>query len=182
MGTHVDNLQNNPHDCLQFQKHFNTYGKKCLKFESLQINNKYFNCILRKQKQKQYIENANFTYNCKNNKTWNFYSEQIQIKGKIDFFKSLRQAEIEANQSRTNIVSKWNHINNKHYIFLEKNNDFYNKTSIFCKINHKVYSCISEASKILNKSPNPIKKPCESEHYANCFYLLDKKSKKINKI
>ena len=48
LGRHVDNLENNRHDCDSLQNDLNKYGKKAFKFESLLIGIQYNNQKVRK--------------------------------------------------------------------------------------------------------------------------------------
>ena len=171
LGRHVDNLENNRHDCLELQNDFNHFGKKYFKFESLETNKKYSNQLLRKEKEQQYINNFTLLYNSQQNKNWNFYSQKLQIKNII--YNSLRQAAISTGESRTNINRKCRDIKNTDYIFLEKSNHIYKKRSISCKIDGIIYSSISEASTVLKQSPNTIRVRCKSEKYPN-YILLNK--------
>ena len=68
LGRHVDNLENNRHDCVELQNDFNRFGKQYFKFESLETNKKYSNQRLRKEKEQQYINNFILLYNSKQNK------------------------------------------------------------------------------------------------------------------
>jgi len=104
LGRHVDNLENNRHDCIELQKDFNNYGKKYFKFESLEINDQYSTENLRKEKEKQFIKKLKNTYNIEENKTWNFYSQKLKIKGKI--YQSMRQASASLNESHTHFTRK----------------------------------------------------------------------------
>lgn len=171
LGRHVDNLENNRHDCKELQKDFNKYGKKFFTFESLEINDQYLNENLRKEKEKQYIKKLKNTYNIQETKAWNFYSKQVKIKGKI--YQSLKQASASLNESRTHLTRKCRDPNNTDYVFLEITNydKIYKKNSICCKIDNVVYSSISQASKALKKSPTTIKRRCESTNYPNYLFL-----------
>lgn len=171
LGRHVDNLENNRHDCKELQKDFNKYGKINFKFESLEINDQYLTENLRKKKEKEYIKKLKNTYNIEETQTWNFYSQQLKIKGKI--YQSLRRASATLNESRTHLTRKCRDPNNTDYVFLDKINyeKIYKKNSISCKIDDIVYSWISQASKALKKSPTTIKKRCESINYPNYLFV-----------
>ena len=71
LGRHCDALENNRHDCTELQKDFNKYGKSAFIFESLEIGDQYFNEILRKTKENQYIKQFKKTYNIDTEKTQN---------------------------------------------------------------------------------------------------------------
>lgn len=175
LGRHVDNLENNRHDCLELQNDFNTYGKKFFKFESLEIDDKYVNEKLRKNKENEYIKNTKDSYNSKDNYNWNFYSQKIKINDII--YDSLRQAALIRNESRTNITRNCKNKNNLDYSFLEKTDYdiIYKKKSISCKIDNVIYDSISQASKILKQSYTTIKKRCNSKEYPNYIFYNNNK-------
>lgn len=131
LGRHSDNLENNRHDCLDLQKDFNKYGKQGFLFELLEFGPELQLELTRKRKENQYINEikTHLRYNKEQNKSWNFYSREVCIKGKI--FQSLRDGFIP--ESRTNIARKCKDLNNLDYQFLEKTSykRIYKKNSIF---------------------------------------------------
>nr|QWL15256.1 hypothetical protein [Ulva rigida] len=173
LGKHVSTLETNNHDCIELQTDFNTFGKIFFKFEALELNNKYLNENLRKQKEKIYIKKIKKSYNFKDKHNWNFYTQKVKIKGVI--YNSLRQASSIVLESRTNLVRKCKDINNKDYILLEKQTylkaKIYEKNSIPCQINTIIYPSISKASKTLNHSYETITKRCKSNKYPNYMFI-----------
>lgn len=173
LGRHSDNLVNNRHDCFELQNDFNKYTKKNFAFLVLDLGAELKVEAKRKQREKKYIKEIKpaFRYNKKKNKTWNFYSQKVLIKGTI--YESLRNAAICLNESRTNLMRKIKNENNIDYQLLEKicYKSFSKKPSIACQINNVNYSSLSEAAKALKQGFTTIKKKCESEKYPNFLFL-----------
>jgi group I intron endonuclease len=51
LGRHTDNLENNRNDCVEIQKDFNQYLKKNFIFIALEVDSKYGNKGVRKQRE-----------------------------------------------------------------------------------------------------------------------------------
>jgi len=169
LGRHVDNLENNRHDCSDLQNDFNCYGKAFFTFESLELN---INSKVRKDKEKQLIKKHKKTYNLKSHSGWNFYSQKVKIKNKI--YPSLRQASLLTGESRTHLTRKCKTARSKDYLFLEKTDDkkLSKRNSICVTIDNVFYNSISQAASTLKKSPATIKKRCQSEKYPNYSFSV----------
>lgn len=118
LGRHVDNLENQRHDCLELQKDFNKYGKNNFKFESLHLGEFYQNRAVRKKIEKEILKNYKNLYNNQEKKDWPRYSQKVKINNKV--YSSLREAAKNLNQSRTHITRKCRDPKNHDFIFLEK--------------------------------------------------------------
>jgi hypothetical protein len=118
LGKHVNSLENNRHDCLDLQQDFNKFGKKRFVSEALEMNSKYQNEDLRKEKETLLINQIpdNFRYN-KPNFTNSFGARAIKVNNEVCY--SLNQAVKTLNESRTHLVRKCLNPNIKNYKFVE---------------------------------------------------------------
>jgi group I intron endonuclease len=80
---HVDNLEEDRHDCLELQKDFDQYGKQFFQFESLEINKRYLDESFRKQKENQIIQKMSkqLCYN-KINLNTSFFTRSVKVEDK----------------------------------------------------------------------------------------------------
>ena len=181
LGRHCENLEMNRHNCKELQKDFNKYGKTAFKFESLEINSKFEDESLRKQKEKadrvQMLQHLNTnaecrwslfhlhladikklqnSYNKESNKFFTRYIQQVKIKNKV--YNGLRKAEKETRESRANITRKCNSINNTNYVYLDQTiYDPAKINSIGYRINGKEYPTLTGAAKKLKQAFETVK-------------------------
>lgn len=154
LGRHTDNLENNPHDCFELQRDFNQYPKNNFIIEALEIDSKYQDKKLRKQRETFLILQIpeEFRYN-KLKLPKPSRSKGIRIKDKI--YSSLSNAAKVLNEGRTNIVRKALNPKNLDYVFLtyEENlaldldQEYQFRQSCLCVIDGTVYDSLNQAAK-----------------------------------
>lgn len=173
LGRHVDNLENNRHDCSELQNDFNSYGKSFFKFENLEFDLKN-DKNRRINKELKYINSIPITqrYN-KKFFTETFGSKSVMIDG--NYYSSLSQAACALNESRTNLTRKCNNNKVKNYSFCpsvkESKQKYSFKKATACGVNDVSYSSLSQAAKALNMHYKTVKNRIESMKYPQYRYL-----------
>lgn len=172
LDKHVDNLENNRHDCFQLQKDFNNFGKQYFKFETLKFGIKYNDENFRKEQEILLIktilkENSYNIVDITNSSS----ARSVLIKGKI--YNSLNKAAIQLNESRTNLVRKCLNKNNLDYKFIKQTSKLkyrFNKPSS-CIINGIFYNSLNKAAKAFNVNHSAIKYRILSDKFPNYKYF-----------
>lgn len=116
LGRHTDFLQKNRSDCAEMQKDLNKYSKKNFIFTALEVDSKYGNKDLRKQRETVLIEQIpkELRYNQLESPEYST-SRGIKIRGQV--YPSLSNAAQVLEESRTNIFRKASNPQNLDYVF-----------------------------------------------------------------
>ena len=171
-GRHVDNLENNRHDCIELQNDFNKFGKQFFIFEALEFNIKYNNEIFRQEEEILLIKKIpkKNSYN-KLYINKSFAARVIKVNKKIYY--SLHEAAKELNESRTHLTRKCLDKKNLNYNFVEQKSNLkfkFNKP-VRCKINGTIYKSLNEAAKELNVNHSTIKHRILSKKFPDYKYF-----------
>jgi group I intron endonuclease len=143
LGRHTDSLENNRSDCLEMQRDFNQYSKNNFIFTAFEIDSKYGNKDIRKERETFLIQQIpeELRYNQLEPPEYST-SRRIQIRGQI--YPSLSNASQVLNESRTNIFRKALNPEILDYVlFIQEENE---ENSVFNLQQeykfHKSFSCI----------------------------------------
>lgn len=176
LGRHTDSLQKNRNDCAEMQKDFNKQSKKNFIFTALEVDSKYGNKDLRKQKETFLIQQIpeKLRYNQFEAPEYST-SRGIQIRGQV--YPSLSNAAKVLQESRTNIFRKASNSQNLDYVFLtQEENSVFNfnsqqeqkfRKSYSCIIDGCFYKSLNEAAKDLGIHHKTVKNRILSNKWPN---------------
>lgn len=173
LGRHAVSLQKKRSDCVEMQKDFNKYSKENFLFTAFEVDLKYENKDLRKQRETALIEQIpeQLRYNQLEAPEYST-SRGIKIKGQV--FPSLSNAASVLKESRTNIQRKANDPENFDYVYLTKEENSVNtpqeyqfRKSCSCVIDGRFYSSYNEAARDLGIHHKTVKNRILSDKYPN---------------
>lgn len=174
LGRHTDFLQKNQSDCAEMQKDLNKYSKKNFIFTALEVDSKYGNKDLRKQRETVLIEQIpkELRYNQLESPEYST-SRGIKIWGQV--YPSLSNAAQVLEESRTNIFRKASNPQNLDYVFwTQEENSVFNsqqeyqfRKSCSCIINGCFYNSLNEAARDLGINHKTVKNKIFSDKWPN---------------